>query len=186
MAEHSPEPGLEVTRDALEDRVLAYFDGYQPYAVVEVATGLGVSTTTARSTLDTLEECGALATKTVGDDVDVWYRPREASEGSAGPTTDVVDRRLDAIVKRMDVPGTSELMRSWRRDAVRVVVEHLRNTTTASADELRDEVYPGNAAGYDDPEEWWSMVRKRLLEIPGVVEAEERLLFDAAALVEGQ
>jgi len=186
MEKQFVDPGFEVGSDTLQERILASFDGFEPRTAVEVATGLGISTTTVREGLSALVEDGELASKEVGEGVTVWYAdPRtRATASGPRPAPETVDRRVETAVEGLDPPGTSELMVSWRRDAVRAAVEFLRETPAATPEEVVEAVYPAHSAGYEDSEEWWAMVSDRLSAVPGVATVDGRWLFDPAAIAE--
>lgn len=147
------------------DRVLAVVADGEPRTATEIAAAVDGSAVALSDTLEHLREREALASKTVGDEaVRIWYPP-------AGTDPDVPDddpADLEAAVAELDVPGTSEMMRQWRRDAVREAAEYLREQRHATAAEIRDGVFESHSAGYDDPYVWWETVRPRLAELPGV------------------
>jgi DNA-binding Lrp family transcriptional regulator len=58
------------------------------------------------------------------------------------------------------------------REAVRAAFELLAEAGAASADELRERVYPDHDAGYDSADAWWAAVRESLPAVPGVEQAE--------------
>lgn len=151
---------------AAPDRVLAVVADGEPRTATEIAAAVDASAVALSDTLEHLRERGALASKTVGDSaVRIWYSPAGA-EPSA-PTDDDPDA-LEDIVAEMAVPGTSEMMRQWRRDAIREAAEYLRERRHATAAEIRDDVFETHPAGYDDPYVWWETVRPRLADCPGV------------------
>jgi len=136
-----------------------------PVSASEVAAELGVAVDVAREALRALTAAGELAHRHVkgrAAAVDVWYRPRpEAARG--------LEARVDEAIDELDVPGASEMMRNWRRDAVRGALEYLREAGAAEASSVVDAVYPTHAAGFDSEEAWWGMVAPRLERLPGVV-----------------
>jgi DNA-binding transcriptional regulator YhcF (GntR family) len=135
-----------------------------PVSASEVADELGVAVATAREALRALVAEGALAHRHVqgrASAIDVWYRPRTSESPS------LEDRVADAI-EDMDVPGASEMMQSWRRDAVREAFEYLQVEERASTAAIIENVYPTHPAGYDEEQAWWAMVAPRLRGLPGV------------------
>lgn len=106
----------------------------------------------AESLLDGVGTTDGLAAAPAGDD--------ESGDADVDP----LDRRL----ARMDVEGASEMMRDWRRDAVRAAYEFLRESGPADPEAIQEAVYPAHQAGFDDPSNWWDCVRPRLLRLPGV------------------
>jgi hypothetical protein len=148
------------------ERVLAVVADGEPRTATEIAEAVDCRTVALADTLEHLRERDALASKTVGDEaVRIWYPPA-GSDPSQPADDDPED--LGAIVAEMDVPGTSEMMRQWRRDAVREAAEYLRERRRATAAEIRDDVFEIHPAGYDDAYVWWETVRPRLAELPGV------------------
>ncbi len=147
------------------DRVLTVVADGEPRTAAEIADAVGCTTANLGDTLEHLRERGVIATKTVGAaDVRIWYTPIDAD-----PDLDHDDARdLDEVVAGMDVPGTSEMMRSWRRDAIRETAEFLAERRRATPAEIRESVFEAHPAGYDDPYVWWETVRPRLAELPGV------------------
>jgi hypothetical protein len=135
-----------------------------PVSASEVAEELGVAVATAREALRALVAEGALAHRHVqgrASAVDVWYRPRTSEPRP-------LDERVADTIAGMDVPGASEMMQSWRRDAVREAFEYLQGEGRAPAAAIIDDVYPTHQAGYDDEQAWWAMVAPRLRGLPGV------------------
>lgn len=71
------------------------------------------------------------------------------------------DRTLEDIVAEVaeDVLPGSGWKFDERREALRAIVEYLREHGTATPAEFRDEVYPDHTAGYTDGEDpalsWW-------------------------------
>jgi DNA-binding transcriptional regulator YhcF (GntR family) len=140
-----------------------------PVSANEVAEELGVPVGTARDALRELVEDGELAHRQVkgrASALDVWYRPEPDA------TVDLA-ARVDEALAGMDVPGASEMMQSWRRDAVRAAFEHLREAGALEASSIVDAVYATHAAGYDSEEAWWGMVAPRLGQLPGVEQGED-------------
>jgi len=76
---------------------------------------------------------------------------------------------LDRAVADLEVPGASEMMRSWRRDALRAAAGYLAEQGTVRSTRIIDAIYPGNPAGYERREDWWAFVSERLQKLPGVV-----------------
>jgi hypothetical protein len=150
---------------AAPDRVLAVVADGEPRTAGEIAEALGCAPEAVGESLAHLRERGTLASKTVGDaGVRIWYAP-----GGADPTPVEDDPEdVDELVAEMAVPGTSEMMRQWRRDAIRAAAEFLRERRRATAEEIRTEVFDTHPAGYDDPYVWWETVRPRLATLPGV------------------
>lgn len=167
------------------DRLRAAFVDAAPRTVEDVAAAAGVSPAAAQPGLETLAESGAIGRRSVNG-VDISARkaaeaaeidieapitlyhltPSAASEGDTNQsgTDDEIGRRLD----RMAIPGASDLMRSWRRDAVRATHDYLVTAAGATPEEIRSDVYSGHEAGFDDPGSWWEFVRPRLYRLPGV------------------
>jgi len=168
------------------ERVLDAFVDGAPRTVADVAICADIDEDVARMTLETLAEQGELTNRTVSGvditarkeseeaDVDLdaaielWSLPAESVlEGPTEPpeADDVLERRLE----RMTVPGASDMMQDWRRDAIRAAYEHLESTDPAAPSELREELFGAHEAGFDDPVDWWEFVRPRLYRLPGVV-----------------
>jgi len=148
------------------DRVLAVVADGEPRTATEIAAAVDASAVALSDTLEHLRERDALASKTVGDEeVRIWYPP---AGSDPSPPADDDPEELGEIVAEMAVPGTSEMMRSWRRDAIREAAEYLREHRRATAAEIRDDVFETHPAGYDDPYVWWETVRPRLGDLPGV------------------
>lgn len=148
------------------ERVLPAVADGEPRTRAEIADAVGCDAAALGDTLEHLRERGVLASKTVGAaDVRIWYAPTDAD-----PEPDPEDdpAALADVVAEMDVPGTSEMMRSWRRDAVREAAEFLAERRRATAGEIRESVFESHPAGYDDPYVWWETVRPRLADLPGV------------------
>jgi hypothetical protein len=169
------------------ERVLDAFVDGAPRTVDDVAIAANVDTDVARATLEALVEDGTLTRRSVSGvditerkaaeeadidldaEIDLWsLTPDELTEGQSDPATaeDRIDRRLE----RMTVPGASEMMQNWRRDAVRAAYERLDaldgDELTPAA--LRDDLFGTHEAGFDTPEAWWDFVRPRLYRLPGV------------------
>jgi len=162
--------------------VRALVSGGEPYTTNEVAMELDVSTRLAEQSLAQLEEEGVLASKTVSDGTEttaIWYRPIEVLDPEDEET---VDEAVEETVAGMAVPGASEMMRDWRRDAVRATVEALREDGPMSAAEIREAVFGPHSAGFDDPQDWWAMLHPRLAQVPYVhpPDGDEGWTFDAA------
>ncbi|WP_248517405.1 hypothetical protein [Salinarchaeum laminariae] len=183
---------LEVDGPELRERVRSAFVDAEPLSTAEVAVAADVPEPAAADVIEDLVSAGDLRHATVrgvdirqrklvedddeidlGEAIDCYHRPaadlaetvgtRDASE--IGPDADRIGRRL----ARMDVPGASEMMRDWKRDAVRAAHEHLEDAGPCDSEELQTVVYPAHEAGFDDAESWWDCVRPRLVRLPGVV-----------------
>lgn len=168
------------------DLLRAAFVDAAPRTVEDVAAATGVSLAAARSGLEALADSGTIERRSVSGvdisarkaaeaaDIDVetpivlyHLSAAEASSGTVDQSgaDDEIGRRLD----RMTIPGASDLMRSWRRDAVRAAHDYLVTAGGEPPEEIRAEVYPGHEAGFDDPGSWWVFVRPRLYRLPGIV-----------------
>ncbi len=164
MSEHDEHGSGGVLVDPPTAAALAAVPSNDPVSTTEVADELDVPRATARDALLELTAADDLAHRQVRGRVgvvDVWYRPRETDEAT-------LDDRVDDALAELAVPGASELMQDWRRDAVREAFEHLRDAERADASAVVDAVYPTHEAGYDSEEAWWGMVAPRLSRLPGV------------------
>ncbi|NHN46277.1 hypothetical protein G9464_01505 [Halostella sp. JP-L12] len=161
------------------ETVLAAFVDAAPRTAAEVADAVDAPADAVAEELAALEERGDLRRTEVpvegadaaeGDDetLSLWYLPAETLRERASEGLAEADDDVDRALAEMAVPGASRMMRDWRRDAVRAVVEFLREEGPATAAEIRAAVYPPHSAGYDDPDVWWDCVRPRLLSVPGV------------------
>lgn len=168
------------------ETVLAAFVDAAPRTAAEVATAVDAPDDAVADALAALEERGDLRRREVpagdatedgvaGGDADgsdqavaLWYLPAETLRERVPEGVAEADDDIDRALAEMAVPGASRMMRDWRRDAVRAVVEHLREDGPATAAEIRATVYPPHSAGYDDTDAWWDCVRPRLLSVPGV------------------
>lgn len=90
--------------------------------------------------------------------------PAGGDPGVATTTRPDVDRAIADV----DVPGASEMMRSWRRDALRAAALYVAEQGTVRSTRVIDAIYPGNPAGYERREDWWAFVAERLEGLPGV------------------
>ena len=156
-----------------DEGILEEFDGVEPCTAAEIADAIETTEYEARSKLDALCRAGELRRKRVREDppLTVWYRPRAAFVGEDERGDDrPVDERVDALLDDMEMPGTSGMMRDWRRDAVRAAFDHLREDGQVEEEAFKREVFPSHAAGYDDPDAWWEMIGERLGDLPGVVD----------------
>ena len=171
------------------ESVLDAFVDAAPRTAAAVAVAVDAPEDAVADALAALEERGDLRRRAVpagdaaggGDDatdtdgaeeddasVTLWYLPAETLRERVPEGIAEADDDVDRALAEMAVPGASRMMRDWRRDAVRAVVEHLREDGPATAAEIRAAVYPPHSAGYDDPDAWWDCVRPRLLSVPGV------------------
>lgn len=181
---------LEAEASALHERVLGVFVDAEPLTAAEVAVAAAVDPEDAAAALEALVADDELHHATVrgvdirhrkraeDDDavdleepIDLYHRPAAALaegvgsvDGAAVDDADELGRRL----ARMDVEGASEMMRSWRRDAVRAAYDHLDDAGPTATAALVEAVYPAHQAGFDDADAWWDCVRPRLLRLPGV------------------
>jgi hypothetical protein len=174
-------PGDRPTDDAPGDRpavverdaVVNTFVDAAPQTLPEIAEETGLERETVEGVLEDLVDDEALATKelaTGAATLRVWYLPasehveRLASGSPAPPRADAV---ADAV-STMDVPGVSEMMQDWRRDAIREAWEFVADQGAVTDDAIVDAVYPGHSAGYEDRDNWWDCVRPRLADLPGI------------------
>lgn len=145
------------------ERVLAAFDGHAPETTASLAAELNAAAERVDETCRTLCDRDALARRELdsGDgSVTAWYRPADAEAG--------LEERAEQALAELSVPGTSEMMRDWRRDAVRAAFEFVVEQGPVVESEFTEQVFPTQNAGYDDAEQWWEMVAPRLAAVPGV------------------
>jgi len=164
----------EFVEDIADERALETFSGTEPLTTAEIAAEMNTTEHTARGKLEALASKGALESKVLREEtapLTVWYLPREAHVEGASADEEIEDpaERADELIESFDVPGTSEMMHNWRRDAIRAAYEYLREHEQVPAAEFREEVYPSHSASYDEPQAWWAMVRDQLKQLPGVV-----------------
>ncbi|WP_267640326.1 helix-turn-helix domain-containing protein [Haloarchaeobius amylolyticus] len=136
----------------------------EPGTTAELADAVGLDEATTRSLCADLVERGDLRRKELRSQeatMTVWYRPAEGADSSP-------EARAERVIASLSVPGASEMMRDWRRDAVRAAYEFLREEGEATTENLVSSVYPAHSAGYNDEEPWWAMVAERLACLPGV------------------
>jgi hypothetical protein len=184
--------------------VLAAFDDPEPLTAAEVATATGMDREDVESALERQVAAGRLGTKTVGDGITLWYPTpgggngtAKTDDGSGSAREEAWDRdevtvhgggtsedagefdeaRIEAAVAEMEMPGTSEMMRDWRRAAVRGAFDHVRTEGPVESDAIKDTVYPAHSAGYTDADAWWACVSPRLNELPGIERDGERWEF---------
>lgn len=163
--------------------VLSVFGDAAPQTAESVATAVGIDVEAAKATLSDLVDRGALCQKEVrgvdggerlpADELDaltvpLWYLPAERLSGGDVVVTVDDERAVEAALAELSLPGASELMRDWRRDAVRACYEYLHDRGTAADEDFRADVYPAHAAGYTNDEDWWDCVGPRLETLPGV------------------
>ena len=157
-----------------DERVLSLFESAEPVTTARAAATVGVTEHTVREKLADLERRGLVGRKRLGESetpLTVWY-PRRGVDADAIAAGIDPETTLEARLDAMDFPGTSGMMREWRRDAVRAAYDYLRAEGTVRTPEFRTTVYPAHAAGYDDPALWWDLVGPRLRQLPGVVAAD--------------
>ncbi|WP_435320012.1 hypothetical protein [Haloarchaeobius sp. TZWSO28] len=152
--------------------VLATFDDAAPRTATEVAAETDVSFEVVDEILDGLVEGGELHAKELTDGdatLTAYFAPASlhGTPANVDPET-AREEAVDEAVAEMDVPGVSEMMIDWRRDAVRAAWDHLAEEGTVTDREFKMEVFPKYRAGYDDAEAWWSFLRPRLPRLPGV------------------
>ncbi|WP_257299182.1 hypothetical protein [Haloarchaeobius sp. FL176] len=151
--------------------VLATFDSLGPRTAEGVAEEIDVGRDHTAATLSALVEAGELEAAELvdGDDALTAYylSPDVHPGGSIDPET---ARRaaVERTIAELDVPGVSEMMQDWRRDALERAWEFLAEEGRTSDRAFRREVYPGHKAGYDTADAWWAFVRPRLGRLPGV------------------
>lgn len=173
-AADAPDRPAVVDRDA----VASAFVDAAPRTLPEVVGDTGLERERALDALDALVDDGELAAKDLASgaaSLRVWYLPASAHVerlASAAPETERADAVEDAIAT-LDVPGVSEMMQDWRRDAIRGAWEYVAEHGAATDDAIVDAVYAAHSAGYDDPEAWWACVHPRLASLPGVTPPSE-------------
>lgn len=174
MSENEERTWGQYAESVPEDRALSVFSGPEPYTTREVAAAMNATEHTARTALEALRERGEVDRKPVRGEpatLTVWYRVRTRMDETVEETESVdVDAEVDEILAEAEVPGTSEMMRDWRKDAIRAAFDHLREREEVLDGEFRETVFPAHEAGFDDPDAWWEMVRPRLKQLPGVVD----------------
>ncbi|NHN41395.1 hypothetical protein G9C85_07060 [Halorubellus sp. JP-L1] len=164
MSEHDGGGASGVLSRRPTAAALAAVPSNDPVSASEVAAELDVAQDVAQDALRALAADGTLAHRQVrcrSCAVDVWYRPREASTAS-------LEERVDDAIAELAVPGASELMQDWRRNAVREAFEYLQDAAVAEASTNVDAIYPTHEAGFDTEDAWWGMVAPRLARLPGV------------------
>lgn len=148
---------------ATPERVLSAFDGHAPESTASLAEELNVAAERVDEVCGTLCDRDALARRELNcghGTVTVWYRPADAEAD--------LEERVEQALAELSVPGTSEMMRDWRRDAVRAAFEFVAEEGPVVESEFTECVFPTQNAGYDDPGRWWEMVEPRLARLPGV------------------
>ena len=151
--------------------VLATFDSLAPRTATEVAEKTDVSRETAVGVLDDLVDAGELDAKDLVDDGErlrAYYLPAAAHPGGGLDPEAAREAAVQNTIAAQEVPGVSEMMQDWRRDALERAWEHLAENGVVSAQEFKRSVFPAHKAGYDTADEWWSFVRPRLAQLPGV------------------
>ena len=191
--ERAPGEGTAPSED--ETEALGAFVDAAPRTVDEVAAETALDAADARAALEALVDRGALRHKRVDgvdvgersrpmDDrreelpVDLWYLPEDRLEGGNVVVTLDEGRPIEEALEEMEFPGASEMMRDWRRDAVRAAYEYLREQGPANRDNLVEDVYPPHSAGYADADEWFDCVGPRLARLPGVERADGEFRLD--------
>lgn len=190
---------LEDADAGLRSQVLAAFVDGEPLTVEDVAIATCVPEPAVEDALAELVEDGELHRTTVrGVDirqrkeaeradvdlerpVELYHRDEEDLRDGIGTEDghriDAEDRR-DRQLARQDVEGASDMMRDWRRDAVRGAHDYLREEGPCDDEEIREAVYPAHEAGFSDEDAWWECVRPRLARLPGVAVADGEWLVE--------
>jgi hypothetical protein len=151
--------------------VLGAFDSLAPRTATEVADETDVNRETAVDVLDDLVEAGELDAKDLVDGADAltgYYLTAAAHPGGSLDPEAAREAAVQDAIAEMDVPGVSEMMQDWRRDALERAWEYLAEHDTVTDREFKRSVFPSHKAGYDTAEGWWSFVRPRLAQLPGV------------------
>lgn len=94
--------------------------------------------------------------------------PSTATPTAGGDGSPSLETDLAGAVEELSVPGASEMMRSWRRDALLAAAEYVADCGRVRSTAIADAVYPGHRAGYDSSEEWWAFVADHLVDLPGI------------------
>jgi len=171
MSDNDDRSWGQFVEEVPDEELLTEFDGAEPRTAAEIADAIATTEYEARSKLDALCRTGELRRKQVRDEppLTVWFRPRAAFAGAESDDRPI-DERVDELLKDMEMPGISQMMCDWRRDAVRAAFDRLREDGELEEAEFKRDVYPSHAAGYDDPDSWWETVSDRLGDLPGVVD----------------
>lgn len=160
------------------ERIMAVFPDAGPRTTEEVAAAAGVTEHTAGNRLEDLVEEGRIGRRSLevdGATITLWWltaeehverasSPEPAGGDGAGADHDAVE----AALADLELPGASDLMREWRRDAVRAAYHALVERGPMADEEVVDAVYPSHQAGYSDRDRWWEMIALRLRALPGV------------------
>ncbi|WP_256393962.1 FaeA/PapI family transcriptional regulator [Natronoarchaeum rubrum] len=171
MSDNDDRSWGQFVEEVPDEELLTEFDGAEPRTAAEIADAIATTEYEARSKLDALCRAGELRRKQVRDEppLTVWFRPRATFAGAESDDRPI-DERVDELLKDMEMPGISQMMCDWRRDAVRAAFDRLREEEELEEAEFKRDVYPSHAAGYDDPDSWWETVSDRLGDLPGVVD----------------
>lgn len=169
----TPEGGGDRPAVVERDVVASAFVDAAPRTLPELVEETGVEREAVERALAALVDDGALAAKTLktgAATLRVWYLPASAHVERLAPGAPDADRAeaVAETIESIDVPGVSEMMQDWRRDAIRGAWEYLVEHGAATDAAVVDAVYPGHSAGYDDRDAWWDCVRPRLASLPGV------------------
>jgi hypothetical protein len=173
-AADAPDRPAVVGRSAVAD---AFVDA-APRTLPRVVEDTGLERERALDALDALVDDGDLATTQLASgaaNLRVWYLPATAHVERLASGTPDAERTgaVEDAIASLDVPGVSEMMQDWRRDAIRGAWEYVAEHGAATDDAVVDAVYSAHSAGYDDPERWWACVRPRLASLPGVTPPSE-------------
>lgn len=124
--------------------------------------------------LERLVSEGVLERKQVGDGTVWWLPGHTETEARRGPMPGATHEyesglppELENAIWTLSDPDESE------RAAIYATCHYLSEHGPASAEMLRDEVFPDHSAGYDDPESWWNeCIRPALAALAGTKHAE--------------
>lgn len=135
----------------------------------EVLASLPFGRPAARESLQRLNAQGVVERKAVGDDA-VWWLPGhtdtdERAEPMAGATrrTEGLSHELETAIQTLDDIDERE------RAAIYAACHFLHAHGPATAETLRERVYPEQSGGCEDENRWWTeCVRPALDALPGV------------------
>lgn len=153
------------------ERVLGVFDARsdpgQPLTANDVMGSLECSRRTAHNKLNTLVEQGRLATRKVGARGRVWWVPLDSILDDAARVRAQRERAIDSEVQAIELPGDGERLAAQRL-ALQAAYDFLGENPEATESEVMTEVFPDHPAGYDTADEWWTVIKPALKELPAV------------------